>query len=64
MEQHKDDYGRETCAWCGLKATGFASIGKWRYCHGDLDVSPTCYERAQQRNASLESFHARFDYDT
>lgn len=37
---------------CGLclspRATGYAKIGDVRYCHGDFDDSPTCYERAQR----------------
>ena len=33
---------------CGVDpAAGFASIGDDFYCHGDDDVSPTCYERSQ-----------------
>lgn len=35
------------CAGCGrTPAAGLASINDRRYCHGDLDASPTCYERA------------------
>jgi len=42
----------DECALCGNPATGHASIwtvrdGERRYCHGDEDESPTCYERAQ-----------------
>ena len=35
------------CGFCGQPATGLASIGETRYCHGDDDKEPTCYERAQ-----------------
>lgn len=37
------------CGLCGREATGFASAwedsGEVRYCHGDDDPEPTCYER-------------------
>ena len=35
------------CGLCGNKATGLASINGQRYCHGDADTEPTCYEKAQ-----------------
>lgn len=35
------------CGLCGNRATGFATIGDTRYCHGDFDPEPTCYEQAQ-----------------
>lgn len=40
------------CDRCGKPATGYAGIwtkalGNRRYCHGDNDPSPTCYELAQ-----------------
>lgn len=40
------------CAFCGQTATGLATIttdldGERRYCHGDDDPTPTCYEQAQ-----------------
>ncbi len=38
----------DICGRCGKQATGFATatVGgvERRYCHGDDDVSPTCYE--------------------
>lgn len=43
------DAATEPCGLCGKPATGFASV--WdgendvRYCHGDFDAVPTCYER-------------------
>lgn len=37
------------CAECGGHATGLATIGSDRYCHGDYDTEPTCYMRAQWR---------------
>lgn len=35
------------CGLCTQPATGFADINGRRYCHGDDDFAPTCYERAQ-----------------
>ncbi len=35
------------CAGCGGDAKGYARIGDDRYCHGDGDAHPTCYQRAQ-----------------
>jgi len=35
------------CGRCGKPATGFAAINDQRYCHGDDDETPTCYEVAQ-----------------
>jgi hypothetical protein len=35
-----------TCSRCGQQATGYALIGDERYCHGDNDSTPTCYEQA------------------
>jgi hypothetical protein len=41
----------DACALCGRDpATGYASIGASRYCHGD-DERPSCYERANFANA-------------
>ena len=37
----------DQCAMCHQPAQGFAMLGGERYCHGDNDPSPTCYERAQ-----------------
>ncbi len=37
----------EQCKGCDRVATGFATINDDRYCHGDDDETPTCYERAQ-----------------
>ena len=37
----------EVCALCGGKATGLATYGGSRFCHGDFDPSPTCYTQAQ-----------------
>lgn len=45
------------CAHCGNEATGFAMIDDERYCHGDEDRSPTCYELAQ--HGSIMNPHAR-----
>ena len=42
--------GDVCCARCGDPATGFAEIDGRRYCHGDDDALPTCYE-AEQRDA-------------
>lgn len=42
------DPDKGACALCGREpATGFATIGGLRYCHGDFDPAPTCYMRAQ-----------------
>lgn len=41
----------EVCHLCDAVATGFAVIGLDRYCHGDNDLKPTCYERAQAQLA-------------
>lgn len=41
-----DAMGGPTCGRCGKPATGFATIGDQRFCHGDHDETPTCYERA------------------
>ena len=41
----------ETCGDCGRAATGFASINDVRFCHGDDDPAPTCYERNTWRLA-------------
>lgn len=41
------------CARCGALATGFASIGDKRYCHGDDDPTPTCYMQAQVTNLEV-----------
>ena len=36
------------CAHCGKNpAEGLATIDDVRYCHGDWQPSPTCYERMQ-----------------
>lgn len=37
----------DRCVMCRRRATGYAFIGDDRYCHGDDDPRPTCYERAQ-----------------
>lgn len=38
------------CAHCGKDpAEGLATIDDERYCHGDWQESPTCYEIAGQR---------------
>lgn len=38
----------EICGWCGMTpAAGWAAIETVRFCHGDDDRRPTCYERAQ-----------------
>lgn len=34
------------CVRCGKPPTGFATINDARYCHGDADERPTCYEAA------------------
>lgn len=51
MTGHSDDLPVR-CAWCGKKATGLASITLGgvtrRYCHGDDDAEPTCYETSQR----------------
>ena len=36
------------CGLCGKPATGMATINDVRYCHGDDDAEPTCYERGQR----------------
>lgn len=37
-----------TCPLCqAYPAHGIAEIDGQRYCHGDDDASPTCYEQAQ-----------------
>lgn len=42
------------CHWCGRDpAEGLASIGDRRYCHGDHDPEPTCYQMAQWVNSDL-----------
>lgn len=35
----------QPCALCGQEATGRAFIADLRYCHGDDDAQPTCYEQ-------------------
>lgn len=38
----------ESCGFCGIDpAKGYATLNAIRFCHGDEDTSPTCYERAQ-----------------
>lgn len=38
----------EGCYWCGRDpAAGLASINDHRFCHGDDDPEPTCYQMAQ-----------------
>lgn len=37
----------QACARCGEPATGLATIGDRRFCHGDTDTEPTCYEQEQ-----------------
>ena len=39
----------DPCALCHKPATGYAYINDARYCHGDNDPSPTCYERAMRK---------------
>ena len=40
------------CALCGRDpAAGLASIGDYRFCHGDADELPTCYMQAQSRSS-------------
>ncbi len=34
------------CQLCDGLARGYAYIGTARYCHGDDQASPTCYETA------------------
>lgn len=36
----------EPCHGCGWVARGLAFLDDKRYCHGDEDVRPTCYEKA------------------
>lgn len=37
------------CAMCKKSPpTGHAGINDKRFCHGDTDRSPTCYEKAQR----------------
>lgn len=49
------DLGQGACALCGRDpAAGFATVGNERYCHGDGDLEPTCYMRAQARLAKEE----------
>lgn len=42
------------CGFCGNPATGLASINGRRYCHGDDDADPTCYELEQWKRAGIE----------
>jgi hypothetical protein len=49
-----------TCRYCGKLATGLAFIGTDRYCHGDEDVPPTCYEKAQLNERILNKHAATF----
>lgn len=37
---------RTICGLCGKHASGHATINNTRYCHGDNDIEPTCYQRA------------------
>lgn len=41
------------CFYCGKKATGYAFIGDNRYCHGDDDLTPTCYEQGQWEDTGI-----------
>ena len=41
----------EDCIWCRKPATGWAKINDARFCHGDDDESPTCYEKAQRADS-------------
>lgn len=43
----------ETCGLCRNPATGLASINDTRYCHGDDDAAPTCYEVAVMRGTGF-----------
>lgn len=45
----------DLCGLCKKPATGLASIGDTRYCHGDEDASPTCYEVACWRETGRVS---------
>lgn len=47
VEEAKRRREARSCGLCGEPATGLAAINDQRYCHGDHDPSPTCYERAQ-----------------
>lgn len=50
---------REICGWCGKPATGLASIMDVRFCHGDDDPEPTCYQKEQQRMSETGEFLLR-----
>ncbi len=44
----QQDLLNSACTLCRrLPATGLASIGENRYCHGDEDDEPTCFQRAE-----------------
>lgn len=42
------------CGFCGNEATGFATIGDARFCHGDNDSTPTCYEQMQWKMSGVQ----------
>jgi hypothetical protein len=47
----------EPCARCGREtATGLAFIDNARYCHGDFDIEPTCYELSSRELYGLYTF--------
>ena len=52
----------DLCGLCKQPATGLASIDTTRYCHGDEDASPTCYEVACWRETGRVS--SPMDMDT
>lgn len=62
------------CTFCGNPATGFATINDNRYCHGDDDCEPTCYESAQWamsnppadllRGDEIQAFDISGDHET
>ncbi len=47
------------CQLCGGLARGYAYIGTARYCHGDDQDSPTCYETATRAISRRKDPHAR-----
>lgn len=55
------------CGLCGGTATGLASIdlgnGQVRFCHGDDDAEPTCYERATWSQTPLADWEKEILHD-
>ena len=45
------------CSLCYAVATGHAFVGDLRYCHGDNDLRPTCFERMTTMRATEGDCH-------